>query len=199
MAIVTSDRKNKSGRWATTFRLDNVLYQTKSYQVWSSMSRRCKVGGKIQTSRPTYGGCALSDEFSDFQHFAPWYQDQIGYGIQDYEVDKDLLVPGNKVYGPLSCVLLPEGLNAFLASKIRNRGKYLQGVSVCRKTGKFCAAMRVGGDKVWLGRFSTEVAAHDAYKAAKAQEVSKWCSRLRRGEFVIDPRVLPALESWDLY
>ena len=45
-----------------------------------------------------------------------------------YELDKDLLYKGNKIYGPDTCCLIPSELNTILTQSNASRGQYPVGV-----------------------------------------------------------------------
>lgn len=70
-----------------------------SYVTWVNMIKRCY---DVITQRisPTYIGCTVCDEWHNFQNFAVWYDKNYVKGCQ---LDKDIKVKGNKVYGPLTC------------------------------------------------------------------------------------------------
>jgi hypothetical protein len=49
-------------------------------------------------------------------------------------------------------------------NKETHRKGRLQGVSFCKKTGKYRARICIGNDRIWLGTFDNEQDAHDVYK-----------------------------------
>lgn len=76
--------------------------RTISGQRWANMNLRCKVGGYIQLKRTTYVG--VTNGFENFQTFVEWSSRQIGYNC-GWELDKDILSKGNKIYSAQHCVL----------------------------------------------------------------------------------------------
>lgn len=162
--------------------------KTKEYMLFSSMKSRCK---------KDYVGCSVDSLFEDFQYFAEWCNSQIGFKVNSYQMDKDILVAGNKVYSPLNCVFIPKDLNCF---NRMNEGTYKQGVSWHEGTGKFRARIQLveTQKRVCLGLFETEDQAFNVYKAAKEQEARKWYERLSSGEFLVDPRVTERMKTWTL-
>ena len=78
---------------------------TKAYQVWSDMIKRC-YSEKRQKRQPTYIGCTVCDEWHNYQVFADWYYKNLPEGIERYEVDKDIINPGNKTYSPEMCTIV---------------------------------------------------------------------------------------------
>ena len=73
-----------------------TVWRCPFYKTWSSMLRRC-YSTKYQERCPTYMGCSVSEEWHTFSVFRNWMESQ---DWQDTQLDKDLLVEGNKVYSP---------------------------------------------------------------------------------------------------
>jgi hypothetical protein len=78
---------------------------TKVYARWKDMIARC-YDEKLQAKKPTYKGCSVSKEWHNFQNFAEWYHENYPADGKDYQLDKDHLVKGNKVYSPDTCCFL---------------------------------------------------------------------------------------------
>ena len=88
---------------------------TKSYDAWKRMLQRC-FDQKYKEDHPTYVGVTCVDEWKDFQGFASWWYSQPNHD-KGFELDKDLLVDGNKVYSPETCCLLPTEINKTLITR----------------------------------------------------------------------------------
>ena len=194
--MILDDFKGEDGLWVKQPTVGGLKCKTVSYSRWSSMKGRCTVGGSAQRHRPSYIGCTYSVLFSSFDKFTDWHITQIGYGVQGYHLDKDILVKGNDVYCEDVCVLVPHALNCFLVTSQSRRGKYPQGVSLNRLKNSFRSNMNVCGRMVHLGLFKTPEEASAAYKVAKEAEAYRWYERLRDGEFVVDPRVIERMRTW---
>lgn len=140
---------------------------TAAYRSWNTMLMRC-YGSKTHVDRPTYVGCSVAPEWHCFQAFAEWYVAQPNGN--SWQLDKDILVEGNKVYGPETCVLVPRQVNSlFLPGSGKGSG-LMPGVSHSR-TGRFVAEVSKRGKSTGLGTFDTELEAHEAYVNAKAAHV----------------------------
>lgn len=166
---------------------------TKEYTLWKSMLRRCYSDDEHKHWR-TYIGCSVSDEFKDFQRFAAWANLQVGYGLEGYQLDKDLMMRGNKVYSNEACVFIPREVNMLLISSGASRGAYP--VGVCKHRGKYQATCKVGtGTNTYLGTFPTPEAAFDAYKTAKEAFIKQRADEYRDQ---IDPRAYAALMAYEV-
>ena len=86
---------------------------TSVYSRWHGMLWRC-YSEKGKESTPTYKGCTVCASWHNFQNYAMWYYNNIKEG---YELDKDLLVKGNKTYSPETCIGLPAEINTFLTDR----------------------------------------------------------------------------------
>ena len=173
--------------------------QTKEYNLWNNMLKRC-YNDTYQKKNPTYEGCEVSDNFKSYEYFYEWCQNQIGFGnvgnVNPFQLDKDLLIKGNKVYSETTCVFLPQEINTLLVKREASRGKHLIGVSWDKTNNAFVARVsRNKGGSEYLGLFNTELEAYNAYKIAKEsfvkEQANKWKSQ-------IDPRAYEALMNYQV-
>lgn len=165
----------------------------KSYNTWKSMLRRVYCP-KLHVVRPTYIGCSVAEEWLEYQNFAEWFENH-EYSNCGYQLDKDLLIPGNKIYAPDLCVFVPLQLNNLLLDSKATRGQYKQGVSFYKNTNKFMAQIKIDGKNNNLGYFDTELEAYFAYKKAKEQYVKDSANLWRNN---IADEVYHALMNWQL-
>lgn len=165
----------------------------KSISVWRGMIERC-YNHQSQTRHPTYIGCTVAEEWHDYQVFAEWYLNHDFYGL-GYELDKDLLVPNNKVYSPDNCTLVPRDLNSLLLDHRNARGVYPQGVYWNKQAKKYRSQINMSGSRKYLGSFDTINEAYEVYKEAKERYVKnkalEWANRIEWDVFV-------ALMNWEL-
>lgn len=166
---------------------------TKSYTTWKHMLQRV-YSPKLHAVSPTYIGCSVSDEWLDYQMFAEWFEAH-EYSNRGYHLDKDLLLPGNKIYAPNLCVFVPRELNNLLTDSGETRGQWLQGVCFHKRDRKFVAQMSINGKKKGLGNFDTEQEAYLAYKEAKEENVKRMANLWQDD---IATNVYEALMQWEL-
>ena len=166
---------------------------TKEYMLWKNMLKRC-YSDTYQKKKPTYEGCKVSDNFKSYEYFYEWCHKQVGFNNEDWHLDKDLLVKGNKVYSENSCVFIPFEINSLLTKRESMRGEYLIGVCWHKRDKVFTATVSKNkGKQEHLGSFKTELEAYNAYKQAKEsfikEQANKW-----KGE--IDGRAYEALMEY---
>ena len=125
-----------------------------------------------------------------------WWHSQIGFGVDGWHLDKDLLVKGNKVYSEDTCVFLPNEINSLLTKRTASRGEYLIGVSWYKTRKAFKAQVNKNkGKPENLGYFKTEIEAFNAYKTAKEYFVKEQAERWK-GK--IDERAYEALMDYEV-
>lgn len=137
------------------------------YNVWRGMIRRCYYEqGRAKTE--SYLNTVVCEDWLLFSQFKDWMEQQSWEGKQ---LDKDLLVRGNKVYSPETCVFISKGLNLFLTERQKSRGDYLIGCHFENKIGKFKAVCSnpYKGKQETLGFFTSETEAHEAWLERKLQ------------------------------
>lgn len=139
---------------------------TKAYVTWQAMIKRC-YDLEHQRKYPTYKGCSVCCEWFNFQSFADWHKSNYPNDGKRHDIDKDLLVAGNKVYSPETCIFLPKWLNTFTIDRGASRGEYPIGVSFDKRVGKYQARCSINGRGKHLGCFPSQVEAHAAWQEYK--------------------------------
>ena len=151
-----------------------------AYQTWVDMLKRAYTEKK---GRCNYFGVTVCEEWHNFQSFAKWCHSQDFFNIKDkngkrYDLDKDILVKGSKIYSPETCCFVPSEINCLFIRNKRFRGNLPIGVT---KSGKrFAARLSKGfGNRVYLGSFKTETEAFLAYKQAKELYLKELAEKYR--------------------
>ena len=157
------------------------------YRTWHNMMKRCYYE-KYQEIQPTYKGCSVCEEWLTFSNFKEWMEEQ---DWEDKQLDKDLLVKGNKIYSPETCIFISKNLNSFTLDNESKRGEFPIGVTFNKKRGNFVARCRnpFNGVSEYLGAFDTPEEAHMAWKIRKHEHALTWSSKVK------DPRLKQALQN----
>lgn len=135
------------------------------YRKWRSMLERC-YSDKWLAKYPSYVGCYVCNEWKYFSNFKSWMETQKWEGKQ---LDKDLLVRGNKVYSPDTCCFITQALNKFMTEVQRKESDYPTGVTKASGRSKRYTAQCYDGcnNQTNLGNFLTVEEAEVAYKTFK--------------------------------
>lgn len=138
------------------------------YQRWRNMLMRCYCESYLK-KYPTYQGCTVCPEWLTFSNFRAWMETQEWDKQGGTALDKDLILEGNKIYSPETCVFLPKRINLFLKDNKSTRGDYPIGVSYNSVVNKYFAQCSQGrsNKSQSLGYFDTPEEAHKAWKIEK--------------------------------
>ena len=102
--------KDETGKWSRV------------YLCWRHMLERCYHEKSSWQYPAYYGICTVCEEWKCFQTFADWYKAR-EYDVNErLHLDKDIKHPGNTVYSPENCILVPQRLNAIFINKSNKRG-----------------------------------------------------------------------------
>lgn len=178
-----------SGKYAS-YLGDNEY--SREYVLWKNMLARCYTNKYAKT----YSGCTVEDYLLDFQNAAEWFNSQIGFGVPGYQLDKDILNPGNATYSRGVCVFVPRELNTFFTYTKADRGEFPVGVYYKKSNKQFCAAIHEGSKVRHLGYYNDPWEAHEAWAKAKSERRDSWVQAIYDGDVQVDPRVAEALKSW---
>lgn len=152
---------------------------TKCYEIWNSMLQRC-YSEKCHEKRPSYKVCTVSKEWLNFQNFAKWYDNNF-YEIegQRIELDKDILIKGNKIYSSDTCIFVPHNINTLFIKPYKCRKELPIGVVYYKQTRKFraqCGIYDLKENKRKmknLGYYDTPQQAFEVYKQFKEQYIKE--------------------------
>ena len=113
-----------------------------------------------------------------------------------FQLDKDLLIKGNKVYSEDSCIFIPKEINILLVKREALRGTHLIGVCWSKTNKAFMAQVSKNkGKREHLGFFKTEIEAFNAYKTAKEAFIKEQANE-RKSQ--IDIRAYEALMKYEV-
>lgn len=137
---------------------------TREYSAWRHMLLRC-YDKETQKRQPTYIGCTVACEWHNFQVFAEWFS--INDKGSGWELDKDILSPGNKIYSKENCSIVPKEINSLLTDSYASRGELPIGVTLSH--GRYMARIRNRGISEYIGMFGSPAEAFDAYRKRKSE------------------------------
>ena len=169
--VGVNDADYVTQKWETIevngVRKQKLVWYCPYHHAWKSMIQRC-YSSKYQETHQTYKGCSVSDEWLTFSVFKCWMEEQ------DWEckqLDKDLLLAGNKIYGYETCVFVSGMVNSFTTDSGASRGEWSIGVYWNKPAGKFIS--QCGNPftkkKEHLVYFTCEVEAHQAWLKRKLE------------------------------
>lgn len=144
------------------------------YQIWKNMLSRC-FNQKLKDKFPAYLDVTCCDDWLRMSNFINDIQ-----GIENFDkraigwqLDKDIIVKGNKVYSKNSCCFVPKEINCLLTNSKKSRGDLPIGLSLRTDTGKYQVRTRVNGVERYLGVFSSIEEAFTVYKNARESEIKR--------------------------
>jgi len=145
--------------------------KTIGYSSWDNMFSRC-YSILLDENYPTYKGCSVVKEWHNFQVFAKWFEENFKPEFMSkWHLDKDLLVRGNKIYGPETCCFLPQELNKLLTKPIINKSIF--GTGIQKVKNRFTVEISINDKVLYLGSFRTLEEASEVYKTAKEKNIKQ--------------------------
>lgn len=170
----------------------------KKWQLWGNMKTRC-YNQNYHKERPGYAACTICDEWlEDKRKFYEWV-DRNFYvidGEPTVELDKDILIKGNKLYSPETCIFVPKRINdLFCHINGHTENGLPTGVMYSEKTGKYIAKTCIDKKKKTLGFFETPEEAFAEYKKHKEAEIIHTADIYKD---VIPEQLYKAMIAWDL-
>ena len=146
-------------------KIRKTVFLCKYYTAWKSMLKRC-YSKKFLESYQSYIGTSVCNDWLSATAFKKWMEKQDWSGKC---LDKDIVVPGSKLYSPETCAFVSEATNSFVTARNACRGGYPIGVCLHKRIGKYHASCGnpFTGKRESLGYFSTPEEAHEAWRKRK--------------------------------
>ena len=164
---------------------------TFEYRTWANMLKRCYNKASLD-QRVTYLDKEVCEMWLDYCKFYDWFQG-VKFYRQGWQLDKDLLIKGNRVYGPDTCLFLPPAINGVLLKCDKSRGELPLGVHYDKDRMKYKATCCNENGKQWQKRFNSVEEAFASYKQEKERVMRALALRYRDE---IDPRAYDALMNY---
>lgn len=137
------------------------------YAKWFAMVVRC-YDPKFHKRHPSYKDCTVCKEWKYFSNFKAWMMTQDWEGK---ELDKDILVLGNRQYSPQKCIFVSSEVNNLFNVNHSSKSKYLIGVCKHKNNKKFEASYSNKNVYIHLGSFESEIEAHNKYLEYRKQYI----------------------------
>lgn len=167
---------------------------TREYQLWVDMIKRSK-SENLKNKRKTYIDVDCSDDWLLFSKFLKDVSEMKGFENKKWQLDKDILVKGNKIYSKETCCFIPREINNLFIKSASRKGDYPTGVYFDNYLGKFRACISVGKKQIKYGMFNDPDLAFLEYKRIKEDHIKDVANRFK-GD--ICPRVYKSLINYEV-
>ena len=137
------------------------------YRAWNHMLERC-YSDNYHIKFPTYKNCTVDPRWHKFSVFREW---MITQNWQNNQLDKDILVLGNRIYSPETCCFVHYSINGLLHENKLQRSELPIGVFYSGS--RYRAMLNIRNKIKHIGMFDTETEAHRAYCCAKSAEIKR--------------------------
>lgn len=167
---------------------------TRIYSCWNSMIQRCYSELHL-IKRPRYKNCFVDERWGNFQNFAEDYLQMTGWDL-DWQLDKDILIKGNKKYNKSTCCLVPSQINNLIRGHSKLSEELPIGVEFSvSKTHPYKARVSINGVQIDLNNFKTPELAFKAYKKFKEEEIKRVADIYKDQ---LDPKAYEALVNYTI-
>lgn len=146
----------------------------KEYEVWVGMMKRCY--NENYGRHPWYEGCVVTDEWHNFANFLKWYHEhyyELPDGMGRIELDKDFKVKECRVYGPETCLLIPQRINGAKPKTRTVDREFPIGMTYQKKKGKYQVRINKYGEDTIIGLYNTAEEAFLVLKEEKEKELHR--------------------------
>jgi hypothetical protein len=164
--------------------------QTKVYNTWNSFIER-SYDEKYHMRCPSYKDVTVCEEWHNFQNFAQWfYENYNPETMQGWQLDKDILIKGNKIYSPETCCFVPQEINTLFSKKQNDLP-----TGVTKVKNKYRARIHKNGKYKCLGYFNTIKEAFQVYKITKEEWIKEIADKWKN---LITEQVYEALINYKI-
>ncbi|ATW58271.1 hypothetical protein CNR37_00064 [Pseudomonas phage ventosus] len=157
------------------------------YKRWCGMKERAG-GDRLLKVSPTYADVSCCDDWLLFSNFKAWMVTQ-PWNFEKSGLDKDLRIPGSKIYSPDTCRFIPPYINNLVIEKPYARGSYPLGACFDSQSGRFKGQVRSRGN-LTTRLFDNVKEAHGFFQVTKARdirtEVLNWKSHISFDQKIAD-------------
>lgn len=160
----------------------------KLYTLWHNILLRC---GSTKKCHNAYKDCRVAKRWHNFQNFCEDVINMPNCGEDGFELDKDMMKLGNKVYSPKFCSFIPNEINTFSRKgKVRIDNKFK---SVIKRKGMYLATIIDDGRTVYSKPCKTP---KEASLLRIDLEIGKAKRLAKKYKNYINPKVYYNLLNW---
>lgn len=154
---------------------------------WHNMKNRCYQNA-YHKNNPAYIGYDVCEEWLNFDSFKEWHIDNY-YKIDgcQMDLDKDILIKGNKLYSPDTCMFVPHEVNTLF--EVQRQRKHNEPIGVCICPNYYRASIKGRH----LGSYKTMEQAFMAYKEAKENLIKEVAEKYKNQ---IPDKLYQAMINW---
>ena len=140
------------------------------FRAWQGTMQR-SYSAVFKQRRPTYENCFVEVRWKYFSGFLLW---SLNNYVEGWELDKDILVKDNKIYGPDTCAFVPKYLNNLIKPKTSKTGLPFGVSKEAERKGTFIIS---GAKRKNIGGFKSAVEAHKAWQLIKIEQIGLTLNR----------------------
>jgi len=163
----------------------------KIYSFWVKMLQRCYSESQ-RFKNMTYKDCVVHKHWHNFQNFAEWATNKYKTEIMDkWELDKDILFKGNKIYSQEACCIVPKVINGVFKNPSKKKSGLPFGIVANGRY--FKVRLSINNERAYLGTFRDLKEACQVYKEAKEKRVREIADEWKP---LIEPEVYQAMYNY---
>ena len=142
------------------------------YRKWFNMLQRCYYK-ETHRLKPYYAPCTVEIEWLNFSNYREWHREN-KMGDRKLDLDKDVLIHGNTVYGSETCTMIPHFTNTIFEERGLETNIILNNAS-----GKYDVTMSILGKREEVGTFDTEEEAKQGFIAYKQDYIRNFAKKCK--------------------
>lgn len=160
------------------------------YVHWKSMLNRC-YNTKRERIYKNYKDCSVCDEWKYLSNFKKWFEENY---VDGYELDKDILVKGNKIYSPSTCCFVPKEINNVIKRSVK-RLKRKYPCVIENKNGTYCVTMKKRYKKITIAGIKSFQDAVNIYNEEKTKYIHELADEYYKKNMITE-KVYDALKGY---
>lgn len=183
--------RNKNGIGFLGVGKYNSKEHKEAYHKWKAILDRCIRNDYSNKSISSYKDCSVCKEWLNFQNFAKWFYENKYKCSEPLCVDKDILVHGNKLYSPDTCLLVPQRINLLFVKEKGHRGNLPIGVHKCKN--KYISSLTKLYKKERIGSSDNVEDSFKKYKIEKEKYIKQVADEYKN---IISEKVYNAMYAY---